>query len=374
MLMRIGAAVVRMDGIAGVGTDEASRNRGYSRRMMTTAVDVMRSGDAALSTLFGISDFYPKFGYATTGPFRTVTLPVRDASGTTTSLPTGWSARELGTDDLPAVKRLYHLNTRRGCGALVRHIEAEELPENASLVRANPEALQIGGRTWIAFENASATSGTDNCRVVLDTDGEVAAYAWRGQPDRWRVQPKAFHLEEVMASEPAAADAVLAMCRQWAIQAGNDLEEIRMVIPPEGPVANAAAYQGGTFIGQHTRDGDFMGRVLDTGRLMQQLRPELAARVVAYRLGFEGELVFLTDTGETTVSIRSDEVRIGAGHGGERLVVELPQETLVRLCLGAFEPQDLVTRLAGVPDSRLADLITVLFPRRAPHIYPLDWF
>src|SRR5215211_2455125 len=63
LLMRIGKAVVRMDGIGGVGTDEPFRRRGYSRRVMVAAVDAMRSGDAALSTLYGIQDFYPKFGF-----------------------------------------------------------------------------------------------------------------------------------------------------------------------------------------------------------------------------------------------------------------------------------------------------------------------
>src|SRR3954469_12901323 len=72
MLMRLGAAVVRMDGIGGVETEEEHRNRGYSRRVMETAVEMMRAGDAALSTLFGIEDFYHKFGYATTGAEWTV--------------------------------------------------------------------------------------------------------------------------------------------------------------------------------------------------------------------------------------------------------------------------------------------------------------
>ena len=81
MLMRIGAAVVRMDGIGGVGTEEEFRNRGYSRRVMETAVEQMRRGDAALSTLFGIEDFYQKFGYETTGPEYTVVLPLAEACG-----------------------------------------------------------------------------------------------------------------------------------------------------------------------------------------------------------------------------------------------------------------------------------------------------
>src|SRR4026209_476441 len=68
MLMRIGAAVLRMDGVGGVETEEGFRNRGYSRRVMETVVEQIKAGDASLATLFGIQDFYQKFGFATAGP------------------------------------------------------------------------------------------------------------------------------------------------------------------------------------------------------------------------------------------------------------------------------------------------------------------
>src|ERR1041385_4071760 len=67
-VLHIGKAKVRMDGIGGVGTDEEYRNRGYSRRVLEATVEHMQRGDAALSMLYGIRDFYPKFGYVTAGP------------------------------------------------------------------------------------------------------------------------------------------------------------------------------------------------------------------------------------------------------------------------------------------------------------------
>src|SRR3954462_11245197 len=78
MLMRIGAAVLRMDGVGGVETVEALRNRGYSRRVMEAVVEQIKAGDASLSTLFGIQDFYQKFGFDTAGPELTVILPNPD--------------------------------------------------------------------------------------------------------------------------------------------------------------------------------------------------------------------------------------------------------------------------------------------------------
>src|SRR5262245_13283573 len=106
MLMRIGAAVVRMDGIGGVETEEAYQKRGYSRRVMETAVETMRAGNAALSTLYGIQDYYHKFGFTTVGPEYSVTVPRGEQAAT--ALPAGWSARDFVMNDLPAVQRLYH--------------------------------------------------------------------------------------------------------------------------------------------------------------------------------------------------------------------------------------------------------------------------
>ena len=92
-LMRIGKSVVRMDGIGGVATGEDYRYRGYSRRVMEAAVEVMRAGDAALATLYGIQDFYHKYGFATCGPEYTVILPLDDRKAAVSTLPEGWTFR-----------------------------------------------------------------------------------------------------------------------------------------------------------------------------------------------------------------------------------------------------------------------------------------
>src|SRR2546423_1535943 len=62
--MRVGSAVVRMGGIAGVGTDREYRMRGLSRRVMANSTHWMADEGYDCATLFGIRDFYDKFGYA----------------------------------------------------------------------------------------------------------------------------------------------------------------------------------------------------------------------------------------------------------------------------------------------------------------------
>src|SRR3954462_1215842 len=200
MLMRIGAAVVRMDGIGGVRTEEEFRNRGYSRRVMETAVQQMRRGDAALSTLFGIQDFYQKFGYETTGPEYTVVVPLADAAAPTRSLPHGWRFRPLTVDDMPAVKWLYHANTRRATGALVRHDAGDDPSETERLAAVNPDSRKIGLRAWNRLSTIATEPGEDACRVLVDASGGIAAYAWFGanwwMGVRRRDLPGAFHIAE----------------------------------------------------------------------------------------------------------------------------------------------------------------------------------
>lgn len=377
MVMRIGAAVVRMDGIGGVSTVEGFRNRGYSRRVMATAVEHIRHGDAALSTLFGIEDFYQKFGYETTGPEYTVVLPLADAAAPPRSLPDGWRFRPLAVDDMPAVMRLYSANTRRATGALVRHDPGDDPAETERLADFNPDARKIGLRAWNRLQGVAVDPGEDGCRVLVDQQGRIAAYAWFGanwwMGVRRRDLPAAFHIAEGMARNAKAADTLLAACRIWAGEAGSDCDSIALAIPPDGPIAMAAAYEGGQLLSVYTRGGNFMGRVLDVGRLLRQSLPELAARVGSARLPFQGRLIFRTDEGEAAIVIRDDDVLVDGGVNGGS-VVELPQTALARLCLGGFDPADVLARLPNRPDPEVEAVLRVLFPRRMPHIYPMDRF
>ncbi|MGH2617334.1 MAG: hypothetical protein ACRDJC_19045, partial [Thermomicrobiales bacterium] len=170
------------------------------------------------------------------------------------------------------------------------------------------------------------------------------------------------------------ADTLLAACRMCADETEGRYESVALAIPPEGHVAWAVAYEGGHMLCMYTRGGDFMGRVLDIGRLLRQLLPELVARVRSVRQPFRGRLTFRTDEGEAAIVIMPDNVLIDEEANGNGLVVELPQTALARLCLGGFDPADVLARLPSKPDPEAAALLRMLFPKRTPHIYPMDRF
>ncbi len=113
LTIRIGEASVRMDGIGGVGTEEEFRYRGYSRRVLEAAVEHMTQSDAPLSTLYGIENFYPKFGYSTVGSECTLRLLHVDRER---DLAPGSGCRPGRAADLPGIRTLYDDATRDAVG------------------------------------------------------------------------------------------------------------------------------------------------------------------------------------------------------------------------------------------------------------------
>lgn len=355
LTIHIGTATVRMDGIGGVETEAEHRKRGYSRRVLESALRQMHEGDAVLSTLYGISDYYLKFGYLSVGPEHTIRL---EETPPGYSLPQGWKTRALESRDLPDVRRIYELQTRQSVGAVARSEKA---------------------RIWSELAHSE---DRDAGRVVEDSEGNVVAYALRGAQHWWmeswqRETPESFLLAEVFATGPVAADAVLYACRAWAAETGEPSPTVEVAGPPEGPVPASAMLQGSQFTKRYTRAGEFMGRTLGPARLLAALKPELDVRIRSSATTFAGTLCIKTDEGDVLLAISSDEIQVldsGPVLDEHLLVVHLPQAELARLVFGGYPPKEVLARLPHPPDEAALDVISALFPQRYPHIYAVDRF
>lgn len=350
--LRYGVATLRMDGIGDVATPEDLRQRGYSRRVMEAAVQRMRASDTPVTMLYGIQDFYPKYGYATLGPETVLRLEAGDAPAT----PAGWSARAATSDDLDPITAIYDRATATATGAVVRTADRG---------------------SWATLRDQIA-AGQDECRVAVGPDGAVSGYAWRGSSFWWLRQwenhmPGGLKLAEAFAVDAAAADAVLALCAAWATERRVDVIEFGM--PDEGPLGLAIKLRTALLIRRPTRDGEFMGRVTSVATLMRALQPELERVWTTSGAMFSGDLVI--DTGEDAVRMRlaPEAVRVVEeaaldGSSDRRVAIE-PGE-LARLVFGGMQPAEQLARL-GLSTEVIA-LLVALFPRRFPYIYPPDRF
>ncbi len=349
MTLRIGRAEVRMDGIGGVATPEQHRNRGYSRRVLEAAVDYMRAGDAALSTLYGIPHYYPKFGFATIGPEYTLWLRSLD---TRTALPEGITEREGCPADLPMLQGLYRAGTARAYGAVVRDDD-----------------------WWVWEQLETALKARASEVRVVQRGGRVVGYAWRGSDFWWmqhlqRDTEPGLKIAEAFAADHVAADAVLAMCRRWARSLGQ--ERCALAMPPESRVVRAAMFQDASLTIRHHDEAEFMGRVTGLTVLLQSLVPELEARWPACRTTSPGFALTIVCGSECATVIGSETgIRVEPAGGGD-MVVHLDPGTMARLAMGGFPPETVLER-AAVPASA-RPVLEGLFPQVVPYIYPADRF
>lgn len=354
LTLRIGSATVRMDGIGGVATPEEHRNQGYSRQVLTAAVEHMTAGDAVLTALYGIPHYYPRWGYATAAHEHIVHLRRLDADNV---LHEGLRMRAATQADLARIRTIYDDATRALVGPVVRDAD---------------------GPVWRELATAIG-EGRDACRVVVDETDEVLAYAWTAAFVWWmanavRDDPDGLHIGEAFALTPRAADALLAGLRGWTTEAGK--AHIDLHQPPVGALGMAARLQDTETRTVTFRDAQFMVRSVGTQALIAALEEELRDRWLAARLGWSGTLRIVADDEAARIALTPDALSVlpaGASAAVDAdLEVTLTPGDLARLALGSFPPLDLLDRIGVARD--IADVLAVLFPERQPYIYPADRF
>lgn len=341
--MHIGGAVVHMGGIGGVHTDQRHRLKGYSRRVCEYSNRYMYDRGYDVSLLFGISDFYPKFGFVSCLPSYKLTLTTRIVERALHRAGAGKTARvRIGRpQDFPRVRALYNQEYARRTGS-----------------------IQRTGR-WRGFRMGS-TWGSKTITLVAATGGHILAYA--GVDDR----EDALTVFEV-AGDPRAYPALLRALAREAV--AKRVESMAFLLPPDDRFSMYARRFGGTLTVNYPYTGAGMLRVINLATLFDKLCPEFSARLQA--AGFSGRpqtFVLRTDVGSVQVTAGEAGVRVRPARAGKRVVVEMPQHRLSQLLFGYRTVAD----VAGEPGVRipraLTGLLEVLFPLQWAHVSRADYF
>lgn len=350
--IRVGCATVRMDGIGGVETKPEHRLKGYARRVLWRAVEEMSVGDAGITMLYGIRDFYHRFGYVTAGPEYWLFLYNVQAQS---PLPAGWSVREFTAQDLSAVQRIYEEATALSTGVAMRSAQSS---------------------VWHRLLETPGSYPQDECWVAVSPAGEIAGYLWRA---RWcwsvrlileREFPDALCFGEAVALTPGAASALLAFCRRRAREERK--EEALLPVPPDGVLAFTARYTDCRMVQIYSASGGSMARVLDARRLLRALEPELSRQICGAGNADTRWLTIRTEVGEVLLRVSPDGVEVTADAGEPHDVVVLPQGTLARLVLGFAPARDLCAHLSQPPSAEVVSVLERLFPVRYQHMYLPD--
>lgn len=342
--MRIGTTVVRMAGIGGVYTEREHRKKGYMRQLYEDTVRYMIAEGYDISMLFGIENFYTKFGYAVGLAGFECKVKTRDAEVAAANAPAGaYITRPIGEADMPAVLDLYNANNAmRTC----------------SVVRTPDDFTKFSKGTWY---------GTPPETLLWeDANGKLLAYAV------WDRYDKAVKVAEVETCNDALFPTLLSAFATQAVD--KRCEDVQLFIPPDHSFAEYVQRFGAEWTVTYPRYGSGMLRLLNQQPFFEKLAPELERRLALSRsAGYTGTLTFQTDLGNLALVINRGHVTVADGaREGPRL--ELSQDKLTQLAIGYRSARDVLNDLQVTAHGDVLPLLNILFPKGQPYVWVADHF
>lgn len=342
--MRIGTVVVRMAGIGDVYTNREHRKKGYMRRLYEDTVHYMVTEGYDISMLFGIENFYTKFGYAPGLAGFECKVKTRDAEVAAANAPVEASiTRPIGAADMPAVLDLYNANNAtRMC----------------SVVRALEDFSEFDKGTW--YDTSPET------HLWEDANGKLLAYTV------WDRNNKAVKVAEVEARDDALFPTLLSFFAAQAVE--KRCEDVQLFIPPDHPFAEYVQRFGAEWTVTYPRYGSGMLRLLNQQPFFEKIAPELERRLALSRsAGYTGTLTFQTDLGTLALVINRGSITL-AGKSNEGLRLELSQDKLTQLVIGYRSARDVLNDPQVKAHGDVLPLLNVLFPKGTPYVWVADHF
>ncbi|MBN2310816.1 MAG: GNAT family N-acetyltransferase [Candidatus Hydrogenedentes bacterium] len=332
--IRLGEARLKMGGIGWVTTAERHRGKGICRLLMDDILAYMREHKYHVSLLFGIPDFYHKFGYVTTLADYSIVMNATEAL----TFERPFRSRPARHGDIPAIRKIHDANDRGVACSILRS----------------------------AAHFACRADTATPFQALIDEQGKVIAYySFSVQDDHVRV-------DEVGVAEPGLCAAVVGTTA--AIAEDKSLGHIRFHVPPPHPFARYLLQFKSRHEMRIDRDADGMMAFIDLGECLELMIPEwenLLARstTAAYRT----EFTLLVDTaGPYRIRVNRGAVDVARVSGSNKISVT-PHE-LMHLVTGYRYPDDILdSRHRFIScDTRL--LFTTLFPKRCPYVWRFDRF
>jgi len=338
--LRFGPAIVKLAGIGDVLTIPECRGKGYSGHLMNVAMEYMKNNRFDLTMLFGIPNYYHKFGYIEAMNFYQLEL-----FNTNLKLDQSkYFVREFTPDDLPAMLQLYQANIRH-CHLVVdrtvKYLQSKVIhPAHLIILTDSANRLVGYANVWDPISNRF---------TVIEAISENQEVSW-------------VLLSEILKRKPDTDPSVT----------------IKM--SPHIPFVRHIRGLGSELRIRYFREGEGKGMlaIIDLCQLMQKLKPLLNARLAASRFyHFSGrleiqsqqsiELLFENGILQTCKPApKPSTVRSG-------LVADFRYFT--RNLIGYWSIQDLLNQSsASISDKLSLDLLEILFPETNPFLLPWDYF
>jgi len=345
--VRVGKASLKMAGIAGVWTAESHRRKGFASKVMWASIDEMVKRRYDVSILFGIEDFYHRYGYGVCFPNWTCQV---DTGTLSAAAGSEYKVRAANKRDLAVIVKLYQKTNVRRPASTIR--PANWMPVHQS---------RYGWRMPRMGEGIERRAG--KAIVAENEKSKVLAYA------AFDAQDGHCMVIEIGGSDRWAFPALVRRIRQEAARVGA--ERVRFCVPPDDPFGEYLNRFGSVWFGHHPSNSGSMGRIVSLERTIEKMIPTFEERLGRAELPKDG-LSVGTDIGTVTIVRKQGHLAVSALNSSAR--VEVSQLALTQLITGYRSIQDLLVDGDAKVARRWADVVDALFPKANPYMWWPDRF
>lgn len=331
---KLGAARLWVAGVGDVTTHFQQRKKGIAAAAMGDAIHFMQEEGFDLSILFGIPNFYHRFGFAPVIP----PVPILAL-------------------DLNAVE---HLKQRHRC----RQFRKADIPRlNAFKKKHDPLDTLTVVRTPAHWRyRLSRWTGSP---LFHDKRGRLVAYLqMSAEQDQVRV-----HEVVAVPDEAVYASIVTELARHAREQV---VRRIALQIPPDHPMAEYCIRLGCQYTMRYRKNADGLGRIIDLRSFVGKMLPEWGRLLSRSELAAKDASLTLSVGGET-MRLKAKRGRLflddpPRGRGG---ALRMTPEQLLQAAAGYARPGAASNRLKNARSRRMAE---ILFPKRCPTMWRVDGF
>ncbi len=326
--MRIGRAQVRTGGIGVVCTDADYRGRNLMMQTVEAALQAMVDDGYDMSVLFGIRDFYHRFGYVAAWPEMVYTVRLED-------LPAAKAPHGLRRGRYQPSQELAELYNRYAAGltgTAVRPTYRRHSPRR-------PRQLHRWG-TGDAPEGYAVIEDGDEALICLDAAGE--------------------------------ADAILAALARAARRSCHRSIRFRG-LHERSALARRLHRLPGSATVYWAPSGGAMIAALNLRAILEKMRPELARRVKGSALArFQGRLTLQGGHQRATVALDGGRIAVADGPVVNSRLRSASH--LAQLLIGSRDGDEMLRQgdLQATGDGRI--LLPILFPAQQPRLAQPDQF
>lgn len=332
--VRIGEARLKMGGFGWVSTSGKHRHKGVARELMLNTVEYFREHGYHVSMLFGIPNFYHRFGFVTTLADYTTYL---DPSDLDLEPASGYRVRGGKAGDIRAMQKMH---------------EAMDDDTSCSIIRCAAH-FSHQWRLWEGLRVVTNASGTPVGYFLAKDAGGCLTIREVGVQKRE-------HCETLLQAIGREARA-------------HYRHEIAIVAPPSHPFVQYLMRYRSRHEMRVTQNEGGMMAVVNTAETLESMIPEWEQSLVGNGLGdARVEVTLLVNRKPWRVRANRGAIDIAAQSGSNKFTLDAGELMLLISGYRYFDEIFSQQRRMVSADGRA--LLGAMFPKRTPFVWPMDRF